>query len=167
MSAILRDGKTMAIQDKKTKLIVENRRARHQYHILRKLETGMVLTGTEVKSIRQGHFSIGESYVTVKGGELYLVGAHISPYEQGNRFNPDPIRDRKLLAHKHEIAQLEVAVQQKGMTLIPLRAYFSDGRVKLEIGMARGKKLHDKRDAIKERDMDRDIARSIKDKGRD
>lgn len=157
----------MKKRDQKTKLIVENRRARHEYHIIRRLETGMVLTGTEVKSIRQGHFSIGEAYVTVRRGELYLVGAHISPYEQGNRFNPDPVRDRKLLAHKHEIVQLEVAVQQKGMTLIPLKAYFSDGRVKLEIGVARGKKLHDKRDAIKERAMDRDIQRRLKDEGPD
>lgn len=152
---------------KKTKLIVDNRRARHEYHISRKLETGIVLTGTEVKSIRQGHFSIGEAYVAVKGGELYLVGAHISPYEQGNRFNPDPVRDRKLLAHKHEIVQLEAAVQQKGMTLVPLRAYFSDGRVKLEIGVARGKRLHDKRESVRERAVDRDIRRRLKEGQRD
>lgn len=150
----------------KTKLIVENRRARHDFHILRRLETGIVLTGTEVKSIRQGHFSLAESYITVKEGELYLVGAHISPYEQGNRFNPDPVRDRKLLAHKHEIGQLEVAVQQKGMTLIPLKAYFSDGRVKVELGVARGKKLYDKRETIRERTIDRDIKRRIKEGGR-
>lgn len=149
-----------------TKLIVENRRARHDYHILRRLETGIVLTGTEVKSIRQGHFSLGESYVTVRGGELFLVGAHISPYEQGNRFNPDPVRDRKLLAHRHEIRQLEVAVQQKGMTLVPLKAYFSKGRVKMEIGVARGKKLHDKREAIRERAVDRDLRRRMKEGGR-
>ncbi|HPX93845.1 MAG TPA: SsrA-binding protein SmpB [Bacillota bacterium] len=156
----------MKAEEKKTKLIVENRRARHDFHIFRRLETGMVLTGTEVKSVRQGHFSIGEAYVTVKGGELFLVGAHISPYEQGNRFNPDPVRDRKLLAHKHEIVQLEAAVQQKGMTLVPLKAYFSGGRVKLEIGLARGKKLHDKREVIRERAVERDIERRIKDQGR-
>lgn len=156
----------MSQKDKNTKLIVENRRARHEFHIARKLETGMVLTGTEVKSIRQGHFSIGEAYVTVRGGELYLVGAHISPYEQGNRFNPDPVRDRKLLAHKHEIRQLEVAVQQKGMTLVPLKAYFSDGRVKLEIGVARGKKLHDKRESIRDRAIERDIKRRLKEERR-
>lgn len=150
----------------KTKLIVENRRARHDFHILRRLETGIVLTGTEVKSIRQGHFSLAESYITVKEGELYLVGAHISPYDQGNRFNPDPVRDRKLLAHKHEIGQLEVAVQQKGMTLIPLKAYFSDGRVKVELGVARGKKLYDKRETIRERTVDRDIKRRLKEGGR-
>ena len=156
----------MAMNDrlKKTKLIVDNRRARHEYHILDRLETGIVLTGTEVKSIRQGHFSLQESYVVVRGGELFLVGAHIRPYEQGNRFNPDPVRDRKLLAHKHEIYKLSVAVQQKGMTLIPLKAYFSDGRVKLEIGVARGKKLHDKRDAIKDRAVERDIKRQLKEK---
>lgn len=156
----------MKAEEKKTKLIVENRRARHDFHIFRRLETGMVLTGTEVKSVRQGHFSIGEAYVTVKGGELFLVGAHISPYEQGNRFNPDPVRDRKLLAHRHEIRQLEVAVQQKGMTLVPLKAYFSRGRVKLEIGVARGKKLHDKREAIRERAVDRDLRRRMKEGGR-
>ncbi|HZK42171.1 MAG TPA: SsrA-binding protein SmpB [Clostridia bacterium] len=150
----------------KTKLIVDNRRARHDYHIQRRLETGIVLTGTEVKSIRQGHFSLGESYVTVREGELFLVGAHISPYEQGNRFNPDPVRDRKLLAHKHEIRQLEVAVQQKGMTLVPLKAYFSDGRVKLEIGVARGKKLHDKRESIRDRAIERDIKRQLKEERR-
>ena len=150
----------------KTKLIVENRRARHDFHILSRLETGIVLTGTEVKSIRQGHFSLAESYITVKEGELYLVGAHISPYDQGNRFNPDPVRDRKLLAHKHEIGQLEVAVQQKGMTLIPLKAYFSDGRVKVELGVARGKKLYDKRETIRERTVDRDIKRRLKEGGR-
>ncbi|HZK29567.1 MAG TPA: SsrA-binding protein SmpB [Clostridia bacterium] len=147
----------------KTKLITENRRARHDYHIIRRLETGMVLTGTEVKSIRQGHLSLGESYVTVKRGELILVGAHISPYEQGNRFNPDPVRDRKLLAHRHEIEQLLVAVQQKGLTLVPLKAYFSQGLVKLEIGVVRGKKLHDKRGAVRERDVERDIRRRLKD----
>ena len=150
----------------KTKLIVDNRRARHDYHIQRRLETGIVLTGTEVKSIRQGHFSLGESYVTVREGELFLVGAHISPYEQGNRFNPDPVRDRKLLAHKHEIRQLEAAVQQKGMTLVPLKAYFSDGRVKLEIGVARGKKLHDKRESIRDRAIERDIKRRLKEERR-
>jgi len=150
-------------KDNKTKLIVENRRARYEFHIVRRLETGMVLTGTEVKSIRQGHLSSGEAYVTVRRGELWLVGAHISPYEQGNRFNPDPVRDRKLLAHKHEIVQLEAAVQQKGMTLVPLKAYFSHGRVKLEIGVARGKRLHDKRETVRERAVERDIQRRLKD----
>ena len=145
----------MSADAKKTKLITENRRARFEYHIIRRLEVGIVLTGTEVKSIRQGHLSLGEAYVIVRGGELYLVGAHISPYEQGNRFNPDPTRDRKLLAHSHEIRQLDVAIQQKGMTLVPLKAYFSDGRVKIEIGVARGKKLFDKREAIKERSQER------------
>ncbi|MGI6157873.1 MAG: SsrA-binding protein SmpB [Saccharofermentanales bacterium] len=149
------------------KIIVDNRRARHEYHILRRLETGIVLTGTEVKSIRQGHLSLGEAYVTVRGGELYLIGAHISPYEQGNRFNPDPTRDRKLLAHKHEIRKLEADVAQKGMTLVPLKAYFRNGRVKLEIGVARGKKLYDKRQAIRDRSVERDMRRRLKDLGYD
>lgn len=152
---------------KKTKLITENRRARFEYHIIRRLETGIALTGTEVKSIRQGHFSLGEAYVTVRGNELFLVGAHISPYEQGNRFNVDPTRDRKLLAHKHEIRQLEIAIQQRGMTLVPLKAYFLDGRVKIEIGVARGKKLYDKRETIKERSQERDIRKRMKDFSRD
>lgn len=156
----------MKDSNSKTKLITENRRARHEYHIIRRLETGIVLTGTEVKSIRQGHLSLGESYVTVKRGELFLVGAHVSPYEQGNRFNPDPIRDRKLLAHRHEIEQLHVAVQQKGMTLVPLKAYFSDGRVKIEVGVVRGKQLHDKREAVRERAVERDIKRRLKDEHR-
>jgi SsrA-binding protein len=155
----------MSTGAKKTKLITENRRARFEYHIIRRLETGIVLTGTEVKSIRQGHFSLGEAYVTVRDGELFLIGAHISPYEQGNRFNPDPTRDRKLLAHKHEIRQLDVATQQRGMTLIPLKAYFADGRVKVEIGVARGKKIYDKREAIKERSQERDIRKRMKEMG--
>jgi SsrA-binding protein len=149
------------------KIIVDNRRARHEYHILRRLETGIVLTGTQVKSIRQGHLSLGEAYVTVRGGELYLIGAHISPYEQGNRFNPDPTRDRKLLAHEHEIRKLEADVAQKGMTLVPLKAYFRNGRVKLEIGVARGKKLYDKRQAIRDRSVERDMRRRLKDLGYD
>lgn len=157
----------MSNETKKTKLITENRRARFEYHIIRRLETGIVLTGTEVKSIRQGHFSLGEAYVTVRGNELFLVGAHISPYEQGNRFNVDPTRDRKLLAHKHEIRQLEIAIQQRGMTLVPLKAYFLDGRVKVEIGVARGKKLYDKRETIKERSQERDIRKRMKDLSRD
>ncbi|HNZ64079.1 MAG TPA: SsrA-binding protein SmpB [Bacillota bacterium] len=157
----------MSDSAKGTKLITENRRARFEYHIIRRLETGIVLTGTEVKSIRQGHFSLGESYVTIRGDELYLVGAHISPYEQGNRFNPDPTRDRKLLAHRHEIRQLETAVQQRGMTLVPLRAYFLEGRVKIEIGVARGKKLFDKRETIKERSQERDIRRRMKETRRE
>lgn len=151
-------------QDRKTKLLVENRRARHDYHIERRLETGIVLTGTEVKSIRQGHFSLAEAYVTVRDGELFLIGAHISPYEQGNRYNPDPLRDRKLLAHRHEIQQLDQAVQRKGMTLVPLKAYLSGGRVKLEVGLGRGKKLYDKRESIKEREVERDLARRLKDR---
>jgi SsrA-binding protein len=111
--------------------------------------------------------SLGEAYVTVRGGELYLIGAHISPYEQGNRFNPDPTRDRKLLAHKHEIRKLEADVAQKGMTLVPLKAYFRNGRVKLEIGVARGKKLYDKRQAIRDRSVERDMRRRLKDLGYD
>ncbi|MGI6617218.1 MAG: SsrA-binding protein SmpB [Saccharofermentanales bacterium] len=149
-------------KERQTRKITENRRAYHDYHILKRLEVGIVLKGTEVKSIRDGHFSLGEAYVVVRDGELFLVGAHISPYKEGNRFNPDPIRDRKLLAHRHEIESLATAVQQKGMTLVPLKAYFSRGRVKLEIGLARGKKQYDKREAIRERDSDREMRRQVK-----
>jgi SsrA-binding protein len=151
------DGKVNKIRK-----ITENRKAYHDYHILKRLEVGIALKGTEVKSIREGHFSLGEAYVVVRDGELFLVGAHISPYKEGNRFNPDPIRDRKLLAHRHEIDSLSASVQQKGMTLVPLKAYFSRGRVKLEIGLARGKKQYDKREAIRERDTDREMQRQVK-----
>lgn len=148
--------------NKKKKIITNNRKVRFEYDILETLETGIALKGTEVKSIRQGSFSLSESYVIVKNGELFLVGAHIAPYEQANQFNHDPLRDKKLLAHKSQIQKLEVAVQQKGMTLVPTKAYFVRGKVKLEIGIARGKKLHDKRQAIREREVERDIERRIK-----
>lgn len=149
-------------KENKTRKITENRKAYYDYHIVKRLEVGIVLKGTEVKSIREGHFSLGEAYVVVRGGELFLVGAHISPYKEGNRFNPDPIRDRKLLAHRHEIESLATAVQQKGMTLVPLKAYFARGLVKLEIGLARGKKQFDKREAIRDRETDREMRRQTK-----
>lgn len=144
------------------KLIADNRKARFEYDILDRLETGIVLQGTEVKSVRQGHLSLSESYVKVKRGELYLIGAHIAPYEQGNRFNHEPLRDRKLLAHRHEIRRLDAAVQQKGLTLIPTKAYFVKGRVKIEVGLARGKKLYDKRKAIKDREIERHLQQRVR-----
>jgi SsrA-binding protein len=146
--------------DSSEKLIAQNRRARHDYAILETLEAGLVLTGTEVKSLRSGKASLAEAYATVDGSEAFVVQMHITPYAQGNRWNPDPVRRRKLLLHRTEIDSLRKAVSQKGLTLIPLRLYVSRGRAKLEIGVARGKKSHDKRQAIAERDARREIDRA-------
>ncbi len=150
------------MKNKQNKLITNNRRARYEYDILETLETGIALKGTEVKSIRQGSLSLSESYVVVRNGELFLVGAHIAPYEQAHQFNHDPLRDRKLLAHKSQIRKLEAAVQQKGMTLVPTKAYFVRGKVKLEIAIARGKKLYDKRQTIRDREVARDVEKRMK-----
>lgn len=150
------------MKNKQNKLITNNRRARYEYGILETLETGIALKGTEVKSIRQGSLSLSESYVVVRNGELFLVGAHIAPYEQAHQFNHDPVRDRKLLAHKSQIRKLEAAVQQKGMTLVPTKAYFVRGKVKLEIAIARGKKLYDKRQTIRDREVARDVEKRMK-----
>lgn len=150
------------MKNKQNKLITNNRRARYEYDILETLETGIALKGTEVKSIRQGSLSLSESYVVVRNGELFLVGAHIAPYEQAHQFNHDPVRDRKLLAHKSQIHKLEAAVQQKGMTLVPTKAYFVRGKVKLEIAIARGKKLYDKRQTIRDREVARDVEKRMK-----
>ncbi len=149
-------------ENKKSKMIINNRKVRFEYDILETLEAGIVLKGTEVKSIRQGGFSLSESYVVVRNGELFLVGAHIAPYEQGNQFNHNPMRDKKLLVHKSQIRKLDASVQQKGMTLVPTKAYFVRGKVKLEIAVARGKKLYDKRQSIRDREVEREIERRIK-----
>ena len=145
-----------------TKLIAQNRKARHDYFIEDTLECGMELCGTEVKSIRKGACNLRDSYAQVKGGELYVVGMHVSPYEQGNIHNRDPFRTRKLLAHKREIAKLNKAAMADGMSLIPLSLYFKDGRVKLELAVAKGKKLYDKRHTIAERDAGREMDRRMK-----
>lgn len=142
------------------RLVAQNRRARHDYEILETVEAGLVLTGTEVKSLRQGKASLGESYAIVEGGEAFILQMHIPPYDQGNRANPDPVRKRKLLLHRDEIATFEKAVAQKGQTLIPLKLYFSKGYAKLLVGVAKGKKTHDKRHAIADRDAKREIARA-------
>jgi len=139
-----------------------NRRARHDYAIEQTLEAGLVLTGTEIKSIRAGRANLAEAYARVEHGEAWLIGAHIAPYEQGNRNNHEPTRTRKLLLHRDEIAELVGKVQAKGLTLVPLRLYIKDGLAKLEIGIARGKKSHDKRRTIAERDMRRELARETK-----
>ena len=139
-----------------------NRRARHDYAIDETIEAGMVLTGTEIKSIRAGRANLAEAYARIERGEAWLIGAHIATYEQGNRNNHEPTRTRKLLLHRDQIAELIGRTQAKGFTLVPLRLYIRDGVAKLEIGVARGKKTHDKRRAIAERDMRRDLQRETK-----
>ena len=146
------------------KVLVQNRKARHDYHIERTLEVGIVLQGTEVKSIRAGRANLKDSYASVENGELFLYNMHISPYEQGNRFNHDPLRVRKLLAHRREIRQLIGLTQQKGFTLIPLRLYLSHGFVKLELALAKGKKLYDKRDDLAEKTAKREMERAFREK---
>jgi SsrA-binding protein len=143
------------------RLIAQNRRARHDYFILETFEAGLALSGTEVKSLRQGKASLAEAYATVERGEAYVLQMHIPPYEQGNRWNLDPVRRRKLLLHRREIAQLERGVTQRGQTVVPLKLYFTArGHAKLLIGLAKGKKTHDKRHAIAERDARREIERA-------
>jgi SsrA-binding protein len=153
-------------KDDGTKIIAENRKARHTYAIDSVLEAGIVLTGSEVKSLRNGKATIAESYASAKDGEIFLVNAYIPEYTQASRFNHEPKRTRKLLVRKSEIAKLSVASQREGMTLIPLKMYFNPkGIAKLELGVAKGKKLHDKRETEKQRDWQRDKARLMRDKG--
>ncbi len=149
-----------------TKPIAENRRARHEYHLLEKLEAGIALTGTEVKSLRDGHVTLQRAYADVRGEEVYLVGAHIAEYAQGNLANHDPDRDRKLLLHRREIASLIGKVQERGLTLVPTRLYFKNGRVKVELALARGKEARDKRRDLADRDAKRQIERALKDRQR-
>ena len=144
------------------KPLVQNRRARHDYFVEETYECGMELKGTEVKSIRQGRANLKESYARVRDGEVFVDGMHISPYEQGSIFNTDPLRPKRLLLHKSEIRKLHGQVSRQGYTLIPLQIYLKDGRVKLELGVCRGKQLHDKRDAIAEADAMRDIERAMR-----
>lgn len=144
------------------KLVVDNRRARHDYHLLERVEAGIVLTGTEVKSLRDGRASLQQAYADVRGGEAWLVGAHISVYNQGNLANHDPDRDRKLLLHRKEVDSLAGKVAQKGLTLVPTKLYFKNGRAKVELALARGKEGRDKRRDIAKREADRDMQRAIK-----
>lgn len=137
----------------------ENRKARHDYHVLETIECGMVLTGTEVKSVRHGEVSLAGSYGAVLGGELWLVGADIAAYKFGNRFNHDPKSRRKLLVHAKEVRELKQKTEAKGLTLIPLRLHLKRGRVKLDLGVCRGKALHDKRDSLKNKALKRDMER--------
>jgi SsrA-binding protein len=146
--------------------ITVNRRARHEYAINETLEAGLVLTGTEIKSIRAGHINLADAYARIEHGEAWLVGAHIAPYEQGNQFNHEPRRTRKLLLHGDQIAELAGLTQAKGLTLVPLRVYIRNGLAKVELGIARGKKAHDKRRTIAERDQRRELEREMKTAGR-
>ena len=145
-----------------SKLIAVNRKARHDYFVMEAMEAGVELAGTEVKSIRTGAVNLKDSWVEIDGGELYVLGMHISPYEQGNIFNKDPRRPRRLLAHKSEIRHLQQQIKLQGYTLVPLQLYFKQGRVKVELGLCKGKKLYDKRADAAARDAKRDIDRAIK-----
>ena len=149
------------------KQFANNRKAFHDYHILEKIEAGLALTGTEVKSVRGGHMSLREAYARIDHGEAWLVGAHIPPYSHGNRYNAEPTRPRKLLLHRGEIAELAGKVKQGGVTLVPLRVYDHRGHVKVELGLARGKKQWDKRQALAEREAQRDIQRAIRERERE
>lgn len=146
----------------KTKQIAVNRQARHEYFVMESLETGIELVGTEVKSLRMGQVNLKDAWIDVENGELIVYGMHISPYEKGNIFNRDPLRPRRLLAHKKEIRKLAQEVKLQGYTLIPLSLYFKHGRVKLELGLCKGKKLYDKRATAAQRDAQRTIDRAMK-----
>ena len=147
-----------------TRIIAQNKKAYHDYFVEEKYEAGIALFGTEVKSLRAGNVNLKDSYCSFDGGEMFVTGMHISPYEQGNIFNREPLRERKLLMHRREIMKLMGLVQQKGYTLVPLSLYFSGSHVKVEVGLCRGKKLYDKRDADAKRQADRDIDRHMKDR---
>src|SRR5437764_9009278 len=144
------------------KLTTDNRRARHDYELLERFEAGLVLTGTEVKSLRDGRATLGQAYADVRDGEAWLHGAEIAIYDQGNRANHDPTRSRKLLLHRREIERLYAELREKGLTLVPTRLYFKDGRVKIELALARRKDVRDKRRTIADRDAQRQIERALK-----
>jgi len=148
------------------KLVASNRRAHHNFEILETLEVGLVLQGTEVKSLRESRADLKESYAKIEGTEAWLLGLHISPYAQGNRANHEPLRPRKLLLHRGEINRLLGKIMEKGLTLIPLRLYFKQGRAKVEIGLARGRKTLDKRHAIREREETREVQRALRERTR-
>ena len=149
-------------EKKGIKIAAQNRKAYHDYFVEEKYEAGIELAGTEVKSIRAGTVNLKDAYCTVKDGELFVHGIHISPYEKGNIFNKDPLRVRKLLMHRYEIRKLDSKLKEKGLTLVPLQVYFKNSLVKLEIGLARGKKLYDKRQDIAKKDMRREAEREFK-----
>ena len=148
------------------KSVAQNRKAWHDYFVEEKYECGLALFGTEVKSIRQGRVNLKESWAQIRGGEIWVEGMHISPYEQGNIFNTDPLRQKKLLLHKSQIRHLAQEVGKMGYSLIPLQVYLKDGRFKMELGLCKGKKLHDKRDDMAAKDAQRDIQRALRSKNR-
>ena len=154
----------MAEKKSSGRIIAQNKKAYHDYFVDEKYEAGIALFGTEVKSLRAGTVNLKDSYCEVRDGELYAVGFHISPYDHGNIFNHEPMRDKKLLMHKKEILKLHGLVAQKGFTLVPLSLYFSGSRVKMEIGLCRGKKLYDKREDMAKRDAMRDASRAMKER---
>ena len=145
-----------------THAIARNKRARHDYHILEHWEAGLVLTGTEVKSLRDGKANLSDAYAIVKDGEVFLLNLHISPYDKGNQFNHEPTRTRKLLLHRKEIRRMIGAVERQGLTLVPLELYFKKGIAKVQLALGKGKKLHDKRDDEKRRDDEREMARAVR-----
>jgi len=155
------------MKPKGTKLIAQNKKAYHDYFIEETLEAGIVLTGTEVKSLRAGRVNLRDSYAVVENGELFLMGVHISPYEQGNIFNHDPVRTRKLLAHAREIRRFFGKVQVAGYTLVPTKIYLKDGRVKVEVGLAKGKTTYDKRQTLAKKEHQREMERAFRRDGRD
>lgn len=155
-----------APDDEGKESIARNPKATHDYHILETWEAGLVLTGTEVKSLRGKKVSIKEGFARVANDEVFLEGVNITPYEQGNRYNHDPVRSRKLLLHKREIQRLIGAVEQKGLTLVPLEIYFRNGVAKVKLALGRGKKQHDRREDLKRRDAEREVARAISQRGR-
>ena len=144
------------------KLVANNKKAYHDYFVDEKIEAGLVLHGTEVKSLRMGKCSIKESFIRIENGEMFVYGMHISPYEKGNIFNKDPLRVKKLLLHKSEINKLTGKIKEKGFTIVPLQVYFKDGKAKMEIGLCRGKKLYDKRQDIAQKDMKREAEKEFK-----
>ena len=157
----------MSAQKKDGKIVAQNKKAYHDYFVDEKYEAGISLFGTEIKSIRLGQVNLKDSYCSIKDGELFVLGMHVSPYEKGNIFNREPLRERKLLMHKREILKLAGLVGQKGYTLVPLSLYFSGSRVKVEVGLCRGKKLYDKRDSDAQREAGREIERYEKSSRRD
>ena len=146
------------------KVIAQNKKAYHDYFVEERIECGIALFGTEVKSIRLGKVNLKESWAQIRKNEVWVEGMHISPYEQGNIYNRDPLRDKKLLLHRSEIRKLDSQIMRQGYTLVPLELYLKDGRVKMELGVCRGKQIHDKRDTIAKRDSDREIRRVLRDK---
>jgi len=157
----------MAENKQSQKIIADNRKARHDYFVIESYEAGLELFGTEVKSLRRGGVNLKDSYCEIDKGELFALGVHISPYEEGNIFNRDPLRPKKLLMHKKEIMKLAGLVSREGYTLVPLSLYFKGSRVKLALGLCKGKKLYDKREDIAKKDANRDIERHMKSRGKD